>query len=259
VVPTSRAPSRGWRTSPPPEIPCRNSSTLVAIVGTVVSPYIFFWQSSVEVEEEKAAGRHRLWQRRGARRIEMRYSATDINVGVAVTNAVMYFIILSTAMTLHASGPGRIRSGADAARAFEPVAGHMAGLLFAAGMIGTGLLSVPILSMSSAYALAEAFKWPHGLDARWREAKGFYGVIVVGTLAGAATTLSGVNAIAALFWSSVLNGVIAPPLLGLILVLARSEAVMGTRRIGRGLAALGWVTVLGLTASVAALAWSAAR
>jgi NRAMP (natural resistance-associated macrophage protein)-like metal ion transporter len=228
-------------------------TTLVAIVGTVVSPYIFFWQSNQEVEEERAAGRATVRERRGARRIELRYRNIDINIGMAATNLIMFFIIFSTAVTLHAHGVTQVETGAQAAQALEPLAGHLAGVLFAAGMIGTGVLAVPILAASSAYALAEAFRWPSGLDKKWWQAKGFYAVIVTGVVAGAAMNAIGINAIAALFWSSVLNGVVAPPLLVLIMLVARDQAIMGVRRLGPLLTTLGWLTVLALSATVIAL------
>ncbi len=228
-------------------------TTIVAIVGTVVSPYIFFWQSNQEVEEERAAGRMTLRERKGARGIEMRYRAIDVTIGMATTNVIMYFIILATAMTLHAHGVTRVQTGAEAAKALEPLAGRLAGLLFGVGMIGTGVMAVPILAASSAYALAEAFRWPSGLDRKWWDAKGFYGVIIIGVLAGAGINLVGINAIAALFWSSVLNGIIAPPLLALILVIARDRRIMGIRRIGPLLSSLGWLTVVLLAATVVAM------
>jgi NRAMP (natural resistance-associated macrophage protein)-like metal ion transporter len=228
-------------------------TTVVAIVGTVISPYIFFWQSNQEVEEERAAGRRTVGERRGARRIELRYRTIDINIGMATTNVIMFFIIFATALTLHASGQTNIQTGAQAAKALEPLAGRLAGLLFAAGMIGTGVLAVPILATSSAYALAETLRWPSGLDKKWWQAKGFYAAIAAGVLSGAVMNVIGINAIAALFWSSVLNGIVAPPLLVLILLVARSEAIMGIRRIGPLLTTLGWFTVIGLAAAVTAM------
>jgi Mn2+/Fe2+ NRAMP family transporter len=231
----------------------RYLTTIVAIVGTIVSPYIFFWQANQEVEEERAAGRRTLRERLGVRRIELRYRTIDITIGMATTNVIMYFVIFATAMTLHGNGVQRIQTGAEAAKALEPLAGRLAGALFAVGMIGTGVLAVPILATSSAYGLAEAFRWRAGLDRKWWEAKGFYTVIAAGVLAGAAMNVGGVNAIAALFWSSVLNGIVAPPLLVLILLVARDARIMGVRRIGPGLAALGWVAAAGLTAIVIAM------
>ncbi len=231
----------------------RYLTTIVAIVGTIVSPYIFFWQSNQEVEEEMAAGRHKLRERLGVRRIELRYRTMDITIGMATTNVIMYFIIFSTAMTLHANGVTDVQTGAQAAKALEPLAGRLAGLLFAVGMVGTGVLAVPILATSSAYALADAFRWPAGLDRKWWEAKGFYTVIAIGVLAGAAMNGIGIDAIAALFWSSVLNGIVAPPLLVLILLVARDPRIMGIRRIGPLLTTLGWLTVVGLSATVIAM------
>jgi len=137
-------------------------ATLVAILGTTISPYLFFWQTSQEVEEERAAGRKSRKQRRGASRFELRIATIDVTVGMLVSNLVMYFIILATALTLNASGKTDIETGADAAQALRPVAGDLAGVIFAVGMIGTGLLAVPVLAGASAYAVSETFGWRSG-------------------------------------------------------------------------------------------------
>src|SRR5207302_6602738 len=198
--------------------------SLVAIFGTTISPYLFFWQSSEEVEEEVEMGRKTRASRMGASPAEIRYSTIDVNVGMFFSNLVMYFIILATALTLFKAGETDIKSAADAAEALKPLAGDFAGILFAAGMIGAGLLAVPILSGSAAYAMAEAFGWRYGLDTHWSRATQFYAVIVVSTLIGVAMNFAGINPIDALYYSAVLNGIVAPPLLVVVMLAARSRA-----------------------------------
>ena len=232
----------------------RYIATLVAILGTTISPYLFFWQTSQEVEEERSAGRKSRAQRRGASRFELRIATIDVTVGMLVSNLVMYFIILSTALTLHASGKTDIATGADAAEALRPLAGDLAGLIFAVGMIGTGLLAVPVLSGASAYAVSETFGWREGLDEDWRRAKSFYGVVAVATLVGLIIPFTGVKPIDALFFTSVLNGVAAPFLLVVIMLAARNEKVMGTQTIGPILTALGWIVTIAMFAALVGLA-----
>jgi len=232
----------------------RYIATLVAILGTTISPYLFFWQTSQEVEEEKSAGRTSRAQRRGASRFELRIATIDVTVGMLVSNLVMYFIILSTALTLHASGKTDISTGADAAEALRPLAGDLAGLIFAVGMIGTGLLAVPVLSGASAYAVSETFGWREGLDEDWRRAKSFYGVVAVATLVGLVIPFTGVKPIDALFFTSVLNGVAAPFLLVVIMLAARNEKVMGKQTIGPILTALGWIVTIAMFAALVGLA-----
>ena len=231
-------------------------TTVVAILGTTISPYLFFWQSSEEVEEQIAMGRKTKRSRRGASVGELRYSAIDVNAGMAFSNVVMYFIILATALTLFKSGKTDIKSAADAAEALKPLVGDLAGILFAAGMIGAGLLAVPILSGSAAYAIAEAFGWKYGLDTHWSRAKPFYAVIVLATLAGVAMNFLGVNPIDALFYSAVLNGIVAPPLLVMVMLAARNPKVMGKQTIGPLLSALGWAAVVGMFLALLGLAYT---
>jgi NRAMP (natural resistance-associated macrophage protein)-like metal ion transporter len=228
-------------------------ATLVAILGTTISPYLFFWQTSQEVEEERAAGRRTRSQRRGASRFELRIATVDVTLGMLVSNLVMYFIILSTALTLHASGKTDISTGADAAQALRPAAGDLAGLIFAIGMIGTGLLAVPVLAGASAYAVSETFGWREGLDEHWQRAKPFYGVIALATLVGLVIPFTGVKPIDALFLTSVLNGVAAPPLLVVIMLAARNRKVMGNQTIGPVLTVLGWTVTIAMFAALAGL------
>ncbi len=221
-------------------------TTLVAVLGTTISPYLFFWQSNEEVEEEIAMGKTTLRSRQRAGPAQIRFATIDTNVGMAFSNLIMYFIILATGLTLFPAGKTDIKTGADAAEALRPLAGDLAGTLFAIGMIGAGLLAVPILSGSAAYAICEAFGWRFGLGARWDRAKSFYAVIVVATVIGIAMNFLGIDPIAGLFWTAVLNGVVAPPLLVLVMHAARDRKIMGDRRIGPVLTALGWIATVGM-------------
>jgi Mn2+/Fe2+ NRAMP family transporter len=234
----------------------RYVTTLVAILGTTISPYLFFWQSSEEVEEDVQRGRTTRRMRRGASPEEIRYATIDVNVGMAFSNLVMYFIILSTALTLFVGGQRDIRGAADAAAALRPMAGDFAAILFALGMIGAGVLAVPILSGASAYALAEAFGWRLGMDTHWDRAKPFYGVIIASAIAGVLLTFSGINPIDALYWSAVLNGFVAPPVLVLVMLAARDRRVMGRQTIGPVLTTLGWITTVAMFLALIGLAYS---
>ena len=229
-------------------------ATLVAILGTTISPYLFFWQASQEVEEDKSASRRTRAQRRGASRFDLRIETIDVTVGMLVSNLVMYFIILSTALTLHAGGKTDISTGAEAAQALKPLAGDLAGLIFAVGMIGTGLLAVPVLSGASAYAVSETFGWREGLDEDWWRAKPFYGVVAVATLVGLVIPFTGIKPIDALFFTSVLNGIAAPPLLVVIMLAARNKKVMGRQTIGPVLTVLGWTVTVAMFAALLGLA-----
>lgn len=221
-------------------------TTLVAILGTTISPYLFFWQADQEVEEEMSMGRTRLWQRTGATKAELRYAAWDVNIGMFFSNVVMYFIILATAATLFKAGKTDIKSATDAAEALRPLAGPAATLLLAIGLIGAGMLAVPILTGSAAYALSQALGWRFGLDRKPATAKQFYAVIAVSTLAGVAINFVGINPIDALFWAAVINGLLAPPLLVLVMVVANNRAIMGNRVNGVWVNALGWLTTLAM-------------
>ncbi len=228
-------------------------STLVAILGTTISPYLFFWQASVQVEEDKSEGKRALWQRRGASDEELKLAALDVNTGMLLSNAVMYFIIFTCAATLHAHGLTHIASATDAAKALAPVAGKFSELLLAVGLIGTGLLAIPILTGSAAYAISEAFGWRYGLDERPYRAKQFYGVIAVSTIAGMAMNFFGMNAISALFWSAVINGLVAPPLLVLIMLVVNNKEIMGDKVNSRLTNFAGWASTAAMTAAAVAL------
>ncbi len=224
----------------------------VGILGTTISPYMFFWQSNQEVEEKISAGRRTLLQRKGATKRELKYAAIDVNLGMLLSNLVMYFIILSTAATLFKSGKTDIQTAAQAAEALRPLAGRAAELLLALGLIGTGFLAVPILTGSSAYAVAETFGWQHGLDKRPRSAKAFYWLIAASTLLGMTINFTRINPLKALFVTAIINGLIAPPLLALILQISNNSKIMGSRTNRRLINTFGWVTLVAM--SLAALA-----
>src|SRR5579859_3427075 len=228
-------------------------ATLIAIFGTTISPYMFFWQPSQEVEEEVAQGRLTLAQRHGATRAELNSAAWDTNIGMFFSNLTMYFIILATGATLFQAGQTHITTAAEAAQALRPLAGDGAELLLAAGLIGSGFLAVPVLTGSTAYAVADTCGWKSGLDRKPREAPRFYAVIVGGTVFGMLLNFLGINPIDALFWTAVLNGLVAPPLLALIMVIANDRGVMGTWTNGRWLNFLGWGTTIVMFAAGIAL------
>lgn len=227
--------------------------TMVAILGTTISPYLLFWQASEEVEEEISMGRRRISQRRGATDAELRYAAWDVNIGMLFSNVVMYFIILATAATLHAAGKTEIQSAADAAQALRPLAGNGAALLLAIGLIGSGFLAVPILTGSAAYAMAEAFRWKASLDENPRRAKRFYAVIVASTLVGILIDFVGINPMNALFWTAVINGVLAPPLLVLVMLISNNRSIMGRGVNGLASNLVGWATAIVMLAAAFAL------
>jgi NRAMP (natural resistance-associated macrophage protein)-like metal ion transporter len=228
-------------------------STLVAIFGTTISPYMFFWQPSEEVEEEIEHGRTTIEQRKGVTRTELKAARVDTRVGMFFSNLIMYFIILATGATLFQAGQTHITSAAEAAEALRPLAGDGAALLLALGLIGSGFLAVPVLTGSSAYAVADTVGWTSGLSRKLREARGFYAVIIAGTAFGMLFNFLGVNPIDALFWTAVLNGFLAPPLLVLVMLVANDRHVMGTRTNGRGLNILGWGTTIVMFAAAVGL------
>jgi NRAMP (natural resistance-associated macrophage protein)-like metal ion transporter len=200
--------------------------TLVAILGTTISPYLFFWQASQEVEEEKAMGRRTLEQRRGASREELHNRRVDVGVGTFASNLVMFFIILTTAFTLHAHGRTELTTSREVAEALRPLAGRFATLLYTLGIVGTGLLAIPTLSGSAAYAFAELFGWRQGIDARFAHAPAFYMVVGTSMASGVAMDFANLNPVKALYWTAILNGLLAPFLLAGILVVASDRALM---------------------------------
>ena len=227
-------------------------ATLVGIFGTTISPYLFFWQASQEVEEERQQGGLTVEECKGATNAELRKSRNDVTAGMLFSNLIMYFIILTTAATLHAHGKTVITTAQDAAEALRPLAGQGAYWLFSLGLIGAGMLGVPVLAGSSAYAVSEAAMWRGSLADRPNLSRGFYAVVAIGLLMGLALDYAGINAVAMLFWSAVLNGVLAPPLIVIVLLLTSNRKIMGSRLNPRWLKVLGWCTVLVMTgASIA--------
>jgi NRAMP (natural resistance-associated macrophage protein)-like metal ion transporter len=219
-------------------------TTIVAILGTTISPYLFFWEASEEVEEEKSEGRKHLSERRGATDAEIRKEKIDTIVGMLFCNVVFYFVILAAGATLHVTGQTNIQSATEAAQALRPLAGNLATVLFAIGLIGAGLLAVPVLTGSAAFAVAEMFGWPAGLDERPRHAKKFYAVIAASTLVGVFIDFAGINPIKALFWTAVINGVVAPPLLIVVMLVSNNKRVMGSRTNGLVTNIIGWLAAV---------------
>jgi NRAMP (natural resistance-associated macrophage protein)-like metal ion transporter len=226
---------------------------LVAVLGTTISPYLFFWQANEEVEEEIDAGRTTPAARQGVSATELRWMRTDVTSGMFFSNLVMWFIIVTTASTLFRHGITDIDSAPKAAEALRPIAGRFASLLFAMGIVGTGLLAVPILAGSAAYAVAETFTWREGLYLKLRQALGFYGVIAFSTGLGAAINFVGINPIKALYYTAVINGLVAPPLLWIILLISNNRTIMQDKVNGRVSNLLGWITTMAMTIAAAAL------
>jgi Mn2+/Fe2+ NRAMP family transporter len=233
-----------------PDLNEHSATIIVAIFGTTISPYLFFWQSAQEVEEvdqnkDESPLIDAPRQARGAyARIEI-----DTISGMLISNLIALAIMISTAATLHKAGKFNIQTAADAARALEPLAGHFAFMLFAIGIIGTGLLAIPVLAGSAAYAVGEARGWKIGLDNMPWHAKGFYSVIGAAVLLGLGIDYSGIDPIKALFWSAVLNGVTAVPMMAAMMVVAGSKKKMGQFRVGPVLGGLGWISTAVMAAA----------
>ncbi len=216
-------------------------STLVAILGTTISPYLFFWQTSQEVEEQKAAGQKTVESRKGATPQELLLRRVDVGVGAFFSNLVMYFIILTTAFTLNRHGIVNIETSRQAAEALRPLAGNLATTLFTVGIVGVGFLAIPTLAGSAAYACADTFKWRQGLDRNWKRARYFYAIILLSTGAAVCLNFAGINPVKALYWTAVINGLLAPFLLVAILIVASDRKLMEwqpSSRIGRVLVAI---------------------
>lgn len=214
--------SRGWMT------------TAMGVLGTTITPYLFFWQSALEVEEEKAEGRSTVAQRRGATDEEIASAHFDVNAGMVLSNLVMFFIITTTALTLFAHGKTNVQTAQDAANALRPLAGDFAYLLFTLGMVGTGLLAIPALAGSSAYVAAEMLRFRRaGLDETPARAPRFYGVLALGLVIGVLMPFAHVDPIRALYWSAVLNGIVSVPLIFVVIRIANNARVMGRWRNSR--------------------------
>jgi NRAMP (natural resistance-associated macrophage protein)-like metal ion transporter len=223
-------------------------SMLVGILGTTISPYLFFWQASQEVEQERDLGRVTVAQRRGATDDELSIATTDVRTGMFYSNLVMYFILLTTAATLHTHGMKNIETAQQAAEALGPLAGKGAFLLFALALVGTGMLAVPVLAGSCAYAIAEAVTWRKASlsEPGWRAPR-FYAVIAIAMLIGLALDFAGLNAVKMLFWSAIVNGVLAPPLVVLVVMLSSDRRVMGERINSMTANIFGWICAAVMT------------
>jgi Mn2+/Fe2+ NRAMP family transporter len=217
------------------------AAVIVGVFGTTISPYLFFWQASEEVEDMQAEGAVSLIKDPGSARGELRRIRWDTWSGMLYSDLAAFFIILATAVTLHTAGITDINTAAQAANALRPLAGNFAFLLFALGILGVGLIGVPVLAGSGAYALSEAMGWQWGLERKRTDARGFYGVITVSVLAGLVIQYSPISPMKALFWSAVINGVVAVPLMIVIILLVSKKSVMGAFTASRPLVILGWI------------------
>ncbi len=224
---------------------------IVAVLGTTITPYCFFWQSSQEAEDERIDPQARpLRDAPNQAPAQIGRIRLDTWVGMGYSNLISLFIIITTAATLHAHGVTEIQTSAQAAEALRPIAGPVTFVVFAAGIIGIGLLAIPVLAGSCAYALGEALDWPTGLSRLPLDARAFYGTIVVSTVIGIGINFIGLDPVRALFWAAVINGVVAVPLMVVMMIMAMSPKVMGQFTLPRGLWALGWGCTLAMAAAV---------
>ncbi len=225
-------------------------TALIAVLGTTISPYLFFWQASEEAEDVRCTPEDQALKKNPQQApAQFQRIRIDTVVGMACSNIVAFFIILTTAATLHAHGQTDIQTATQAAQAIEPLAGRFTFLLFAAGIVGTGMLAVPVLAGSAAYGVSEAFNWPASLERKPKQAKGFYGTIAAATLVGLSLTLLHFNPIKQLFWAAVLNGVVAVPSLVVMMMMAANPKVMGQFKLPRSLFWLGWMCTIAMAAA----------
>ena len=230
---------------------------VVAVLGTTISPYLFFWQASQEVEEMKQGRRRRpLYELTRGGHLEIDRIAIDTIVGMVLSNTVAFFIILTTAAVLNAGGVTNIQSAAQAAEALRPLAGELTFLLFALGIIGTGLLAIPVLAGSAAYGVAEAFGWPATLEAKAPDAVGFYGIIAAATVIGLGLGFTSIDPIKMLIWSAVINGIVAVPIMAVMMVVVSRFSLMGRFKAKGWLVGFGWGGTALMAMAVVALAWS---
>ena len=233
--------------------------TIVAVLGTTISPYLFFWQASEEAEEERVDdAAHPLIEAPEEAPREIARIEIDTYLGMGLSNLIALFIIITTGATLHAHGITDIQTSEQAALALRPIAGEFAFALFAAGIIGTGLLAVPVLAGSAAYAVAEAMRWPRGLSREPHEAQAFYGTVVVGTLIGVAINFIDIDPMKALFWTAVINGVVAVPLMIVMMLMTVRRDVMGAFTLPPRLRVMGWLStaVMGVAVVTMFATWS---
>ena len=229
----------------------------MAIFGTTISPYLFIWQSSQEAEEQRIDPNKRpLKVSPSTKDEEFARIRDDTLVGMAFSNIIAIAIIITTAATLHAHGKTNIETSAQAAEALRPLAGAFAELFFALGIIGTGLLAIPVLAGSTAYAIGESYKWPVGLARKPKRAVAFYAILAFSVLIGIGLNFTPLDPIKALYWSAVVNGVLAPPIMVLMMLLVRRKAVMGNLKVEGWVYWLGWLATAVMTLSVAGLAFS---
>ncbi len=229
-------------------------AVLVAILGTTISPYLFFWQAAQEVEEDRDHGKTTVAQRKGSTNAELKSATRDVVTGMLLSNVVMYFLILTTAATLNAHGHKGIETAKEAAEALRPLAGQGAYWLFTMGMIGTGMLAVPVLAGSCAYAVAESARWrAASLNMKPQVARRFYGVIALSIAVGLALDFAHLNAVKMLFWSAILNGLLAPPLVVMVVLLTSDKKVMGNRINSAGMRWLGWTCAAVMSAAAIGL------
>ena len=226
---------------------------IVAVFGTTISPYLFFWQAAQEMEDLRASHDAGVKISPEAAQSHLKRIRLDTYIGMGFSNLVAFFIILSAAATLHKAGITDIQTSAQAAEALRPLAGDFAFLLFSLGIIGTGMLAVPVLAGSAAYAVVESFDWRSGLDKKLHEAKEFYAIIALATVGGVVLNFTPIDPIKALFWSAVINGVIALPIMVVMMLLGSNERVMGKFRIGKRLRWLGWMATLVMMIAVVAM------
>jgi len=224
---------------------------IVAILGTTISPYLFFWQAAQEVEEMRLHGIRAGHESTATLRRAKRRMRLDTVVGMTFSNGVAFFVMLTGALVLHRAGVTDVQTAAQAAQALRPLAGDFAFALFSLGIVATGLLAVPVLASSAAYAVAEAFDWPEGLERHWREAKGFYAIIGIATIVGTGLDFTPIDPMKALYWSAVVNGVVAVPIMVGMMLLAGNPAVMGTLPVRRKTRFLGWGAVALMAVAVA--------
>jgi NRAMP (natural resistance-associated macrophage protein)-like metal ion transporter len=245
-----------WSVILPPMVLSKQSLLMiVAVFGTTISPYLFFWQAAQEMEDVRAADEGPPTV--ASVRSHLRRIKWDTIIGMAVSNIIAFFIILSTAVTLHAHGARTIDTAAQAAEALRPLAGDFTFAVFSLGIIGTGLLAVPVLAGSAAYAAAEAMGFEGSLSSRLEhgEGKGFYSIIALSTLGGVVLTLSPSDAVQELFWAAVLNGVIAVPIMVVMMLLAGRQDIMGTHTVNGRLRMLGWLSTAVMAAAVVGMLW----
>jgi NRAMP (natural resistance-associated macrophage protein)-like metal ion transporter len=235
-------------------------TTVVAVFGTTISPYLFFWQASQEVEEQRGNSQnHPLKYAPREAGVNFRRIKLDTVIGMGFSNIVAFFIVLTTAVTLNLHGVTDIQTSAQAASALRPIAGEFAFLLFSAGIIGTGFLAVPVLAGSAAYAMAGVFQWKNSLALKPALAKRFYGIIGIATLIGVALCFAPIDPIKALYWSAVVNGVISVPIMVVMMLMASRADIMGRFVISLRLRLLGWCGTLVMAVVVAGMFWSFAQ